>query len=149
MSDDEVDVASSGSVSGDEANALEQPSHNDPTLHSRPPGARPLLDYRSLSATWDEPIGGSGVAAGRPAIAYRLSKYEYTKLKGVRIEQLQRGAIPCVPYDSIEAETTETLFRREFLRGSVPLRIARELPNGRTVYIPIHAFADRAATMYT
>ena len=51
----------------------------------------------------------------------RMTKYEYARVKGVRMEQLQRGSIPFVPYQP--TDTAATLFRREFVQGLLPLMV--------------------------
>ena len=76
----------------------------------------------------------------------RMTKYEYARVKGVRMEQLQRGSIPFVPYQS--TDTAATLFRREFVQGLLPLKVERKLPDGRSVYLRIRDFVHRDAAEY-
>lgn len=76
----------------------------------------------------------------------RMTKYEYARVKGVRMEQLQRGSIPFVPYQS--TDTATTLFRREFVQGLLPLKVERKLPDGRSVYLRIRDFVHRDAAEY-
>ena len=76
----------------------------------------------------------------------RMTKYEYARVKGVRMEQLQRGSIPFVPYQP--TDTAATLFRREFVQGLLPLKVERKLPDGRSVYLRIRDFAHRDAAEY-
>ena len=80
------------------------------------------------------------------ALSYRMTKYEYARVKGVRMEQLQRGSIPFVSYQA--SDTVEMLFRREFVSGSLPLKVERKLPDGRSVYLRIRDFTHRDAAEY-
>ena len=75
-----------------------------------------------------------------------ITKYEYTRMKGIRIEQLQRGSIPFVPYT--QHDTSETLFRREFVEGQLPFKIQRKLPDGTAVFLHVRDFANRSLEEY-
>ena len=79
-------------------------------------------------------------------VSYRMTKYEYARVKGVRMEQLQRGSIPFVSYQV--SDTADTLFRREFVSGFLPLKVERKLPDGRSLYLRIRDFTHRDAAEY-
>ena len=76
----------------------------------------------------------------------RMTKYEYARLKGIRIEQLQRGSIPFVPYTT--SDTAKTLFHKEFITGMLPFKIERKLPDGYSIYVRIRDFTHRDAAEY-
>ena len=76
----------------------------------------------------------------------RTAVIHYARVKGVRMEQLQRGSIPFVSYQA--SDTVDTIFRREFVSGSLPLKVERKLPDGRSVYLRIRDFTHRDAAEY-
>ena len=138
MSDDEHAYVSEDVSASDEENeendtvegASEQ--HNaSKTLYNT------IVDHRSKDQLHTEQDN---------AVSYRMTKYEYARVKGVRMEQLQRGSIPFVSYQA--SDTAETLFRREFVSGSLPLKVERKLPDGRSVYLRIRDFTHRDAAEY-
>lgn len=58
----------------------------------------------------------------------RLTKYERTKVVGVRKEQIARGAPIMVPVE--EGDDLDSVVERELREGVLPLMIKRPLPNG-------------------
>lgn len=134
MSDDEhAYVSEDVSGSDDEDGTLDTASEqhvSSKTLYNT------IVDHRShhISNEQDKDV------------LYRMTKYEYARVKGVRMEQLQRGSIPFISYQV--SDTAETLFRREFVSGLLPLKIERKLPDGRSMYLRIRDFAHRDAAEY-
>ncbi len=63
----------------------------------------------------------------------KLSKYERVKLIGVRAEQLQRGAIPLVPFDE-QNFNARLIAIDELNNKKIPLMIVRTLHNGNKEY---------------
>lgn len=85
-------------------------------------------------------------AVNREMNLCRMTKYEYARIKGIRMEQLQRGSIPFVPYTP--SDTAKTLFKKEFITGMLPFKIERKLPDGYSIYVRIRDFTHRDATEY-
>lgn len=138
MSDDEhanlsEDVSDSDEENEEKDMAAEDSEHNTASNNLY----NTIIDHRSKQHT---PIEQD------ENVSYRMTKYEYARVKGVRMEQLQRGSIPFVSYQT--SDTAETLFRREFVSGSLPLKVKRNLPDGRSVYLRIRDFAHRDASEY-
>tara|TARA_Y100000389_G_scaffold203006_1_gene250083 strand:- start:15539 stop:15775 length:237 start_codon:yes stop_codon:yes gene_type:complete len=64
---------------------------------------------------------------------YIMTKYEYTRIRGIRLQQLIDG-IP--PFINVEPhESYESIFNRELVEGKLPLIITR--PNGFNSFIDI------------
>lgn len=61
-----------------------------------------------------------------------LTRYEKTKLLGMRMEQLARGAPPCVDTEGLKDIRSVAL--KELAERKMPLMIARQMPNGRKEY---------------
>jgi DNA-directed RNA polymerase subunit K/omega len=59
-----------------------------------------------------------------------MTKYEYTRLKGFRLEQLSQNAFPYVVVD--RSASPHEIFDMEFAAGKLPYTISRKLPNGTT-----------------
>lgn len=141
MSDEEEQLVSSdGSASDEEEPGVAATISVPSAASERPKRAQPLMDHASLMHHLET----------QPPLAQtlRMSKYEYARVKGARLEQLQRGAVPCVAYSDAEKETVETIFRREFLTGRVPLMVIRQMPDGTSQYIKVKDFVDRDSTAY-
>ena len=147
MSDEEEttiysDVSASEYSEGDET--IDETAYTFTLKRSdRPKTSRPLVDHASLARQLENTSSESSDNQ-----SLRMTKYEYARVKGVRMEQLQRGAIPCVDYSDIEKESVESIFRREFVSGRLPLMVIREMPDGRSNYIKIKDFVDRDASVY-
>lgn len=62
-----------------------------------------------------------------------LTKYERVKVIGLRAEQLQRGAIPCVDFDEKNFNPIE-IATQELQSRKLPFMISRSLPNGEKEY---------------
>ena len=60
-----------------------------------------------------------------------LSKYEKAHILGVRIEQLSRGATPCVNIDDIQDVNVRKIALKEFEERAIPLKIVRKLLDGK------------------
>ena len=58
-----------------------------------------------------------------------LTKYELVKLLGVRVEQLQRGARPMVPWPD-KGFDARAMAEEELRSRKMPLIICRRLPDG-------------------
>lgn len=158
MSDEETQMVSSDG-SGSEDDAVDPTSSSSSSHHQMaaafealrtpPAGHAPLVDHASLVRQMrqqqQEAAGSTSTSASS---SNRLSKYEYARLKGARLEQLQRGAIPCVAYTDLEKESVYTIFRREFLTGRLPLIVIRDMPDGNTKYMRVRDFVNRDSTTY-
>ena len=57
-----------------------------------------------------------------------LTKYEYTKLIGTRVAQLNSGAKPLIKINN--SETNEQIAIEEINKNTIPFKIKRPLPNG-------------------
>lgn len=83
---------------------------------------------------------GGEVGIGRSGLPW-LTKYERTKIIGMRAEQLARGAEPFVPpvapdggrFDACE------LAERELEARVLPFIIVRRMPDGRTEHVRLDA----------
>jgi DNA-directed RNA polymerase subunit K/omega len=64
-----------------------------------------------------------------------LSKYEFARIKGVRIQQLTDGFPPKI--DVEDTDTIEDIFEKEFMEGKTPLMIKRQVGFNRYIDIPI------------
>ena len=66
-----------------------------------------------------------------------MTKYEYTRIKGIRIQQLVDGMQPFVEIDQTEEDDYDKIFIKELIQKKIPLMITR--PNGynKTVEIPV------------
>lgn len=58
-----------------------------------------------------------------------MSRFEFTKLVGIRAQQLSCGMQPCVSFDP-EITNTEFIAVQELLQRKMPLIVRRYLPNG-------------------
>ena len=136
MSDDEACVSSDGSGSDNEEDeSTGAPMGERDRTHS----AR-LLDIKSLK----KQIKANDTDTGRPLI---MTKYEYTRIKGERLQQLNSGSIPFVSY-STDTDTIESIFTREFVLGKLPLVVERKLPDGKSKYIKIRQFSNRDSEVF-
>lgn len=132
MSDEETYVSSDGSASEDEesydvplGDKVENIVKND-MVDSRAIQSLVLTDEQVNAST-----GGS----------LHMTKYEYTRIKGERLQQLNSGSIPFVPYTA--NETIQTVFHREFTTGKLPFLIERKTPDGKTILIKVRQFTNR------
>tara|TARA_B100001250_G_scaffold408571_1_gene431215 strand:- start:1829 stop:2068 length:240 start_codon:yes stop_codon:yes gene_type:complete len=64
-----------------------------------------------------------------------MTKYEYTRIRGIRIQQLIDGMQPFVDYDKDESE--ESIFMRELKDKKIPLKITRPCGYNKSVDIPV------------
>jgi DNA-directed RNA polymerase I, II, and III subunit RPABC2 len=58
-----------------------------------------------------------------------MSKYEKTKIIGMRLEQITRGAKPFI--DVTEGMTVRDIVLKELADNKLPFMISRTLPNGQ------------------
>lgn len=137
MSDDEILVSSDGSASEteDDETVTTQPSTKADTEPN------PLLDSRSLQAYLLQEKHTNASAD-----ALRMTKYEYTRIKGERLQQLYSGGIPYVPYTT--EDSCETVFRREFISGKLPLLVQRQTPDGNNFFVKIRQFTNRDSNIF-
>lgn len=68
-----------------------------------------------------------------------ITKYEYTRIRGFRLEQLANGAIPYVHVEEDRAsggqpESIESIFNREAYAGQLPYQIQRDKHTRVTSY---------------
>lgn len=143
MSDEEtLNVSSDGSASDDDESSTEPtPKPNLQAIREhRPKHVSAVVDHVSLAAYLR-------AKPEAPSARLRMTKYEYARLKGVRLEQLGRGAIPCVPYDT-EKDDVYSIFQREFVEGKMPLLVRRRLPDGNAQYVRVREFVERDASAY-
>ena len=66
-----------------------------------------------------------------------LTKYEYTTLLGIRVQQLADGASPLVSIQDFDRNDPRLLWNmaeREILERKLPLILRRKLPGGNAEY---------------
>tara|TARA_A100001011_G_scaffold400833_1_gene519567 strand:- start:4292 stop:4516 length:225 start_codon:yes stop_codon:yes gene_type:complete len=65
---------------------------------------------------------------------HKITKFEKVRLIGTRATQISLGAPPCIDIGNLTdvIEITE----KEYECGKIPLKICRELPNGKKIEIP-------------
>jgi DNA-directed RNA polymerase subunit K/omega len=63
-----------------------------------------------------------------------LSKYEKTKIIGLRMEQLVRNSPPCIEIDKTKPFNPFEIAMKELESRKIPFMIARKLPNGKKEY---------------
>jgi DNA-directed RNA polymerase subunit K/omega len=63
-----------------------------------------------------------------------LSKYEKTKIIGMRLEQLSRGAAPTIDYKALNLNTVRDIAFMELKERKLPFMIVRTLPCGLKEY---------------
>ena len=132
MSDDEeAYLSSDASVSEEEEETL----FND-TSSSTKQEYNTLIDARSLQRRVRD------LDAEQSQGVFIMTKYEYTRVKGERLQQLNSGGIPYVPYTTKE-DTIESIFQREFATGRLPLLVERKTPDGHYQFIKIRQFSNR------
>lgn len=61
-----------------------------------------------------------------------ITKYEFTKIKGIRLEQLARNAPSTVDTEGLKS--IEEVCMKEFKEKKMPLIIMRPFPNGKKEY---------------
>ena len=148
MSDDDTQMVSSDGSGSDDDDDNSASAHQMAAafeaLRTQPTGHTPLVDHASLVRHMHKQQQDTSASTDN----YRMSKYEYARLKGARLEQLQRGAIPCVAYTDLEKESVYTIFRREFVSGRLPLLVIRDMPDGNAEYLRVRDFVDRDSTAY-
>ena len=129
MSDDDVNVSSDGSVT-DEEETAEPLGFEEMGKQSGE-----MVDVRSLQQSVRQQD------ALHTESGPMMTKYEYARVRGERLQQLNSGAIPCVPY-SRATDTNESIFVREFESGKLPFLVERKTPDGECKYIKIRQFAN-------
>jgi DNA-directed RNA polymerase subunit K/omega len=63
-----------------------------------------------------------------------LSKYEKTKIIGMRLEQLSRGASPTIDYKALKLNSIREIAFMELKERVLPFMIVRTLPCGLKEY---------------
>ena len=137
MSDDETFVSSDGSAS-DSENEDTEVTQSSTKFITEPD---PMIDSRSLQHFLLQDTHIDALAD-----TLRMTKYEYTRIKGERLQQLYSGGIPYVPY-TIQ-DTSETIFQREFKTGKLPLLVKRKTPDGNYCFIKIRQFVNRNSNIF-
>ena len=66
-----------------------------------------------------------------------MTKYEYTRVKGIRIQQLVDGMEPFVDMDPNEEADYNKIFIKELIQKKIPLMITRPIGYNKTVQIPV------------
>lgn len=66
-----------------------------------------------------------------------ITRFEMTKLIGIRAEQLARGAVPTIDPIKLNIRDPLQIAYKEVEQGTIPLMIQRVLPNGHIVQIKI------------
>lgn len=135
MSDEDVYVSSDGSAS-DEDDTHQLGDTNTEAVKQA------VLDSRIVQklVLTDEQINAS--AGG----SLHMTKYEYTRIKGERLQQLNSGSIPFVPYTT--DDTIEKIFHREFTTGKLPFLIEHKTPDGKNILIKIRQFTNRNSDIF-
>lgn len=64
-----------------------------------------------------------------------MTKYEYTRIRGIRIQQLIDGMIPFVEHESDDSEID--IFKKELQQKKIPLMITRPVGFNKYVDIPV------------
>ena len=64
-----------------------------------------------------------------------ITKYEYTRIRGIRIQQLIDGMKPLVKTDNDESE--EEIFLKELREKKIPLMITRPYGFNKSINIPL------------
>jgi DNA-directed RNA polymerase I, II, and III subunit RPABC2 len=82
------------------------------------------IDYKDIMSTYDPE---------KNTTKNIMSKYERTKILGVRAEQLQRGAVPNIEFDESNFNPLE-IARQELEQRKIPFIVVRKLPNGTKEY---------------
>ena len=65
-----------------------------------------------------------------------MTKYEYTRVRGIRIQQLIDGMSPFVEYN--DEDTYEDIFHKELKEGKIPLVIMRKNGFNSEIAIPVN-----------
>ncbi len=66
---------------------------------------------------------------------YRLTKYEKTRIIGVRAEQLAKGALPTFPINENEEFDPVKIAMIELEKRILPIIIVRTLPDGEDIEV--------------
>jgi DNA-directed RNA polymerase subunit K/omega len=64
-----------------------------------------------------------------------MTKFEYTRIRGIRLQQLSDGMKPLVPV--FASDTYVDIFNRELSEGKIPFKLIRTIGFERTIAIPI------------
>ena len=137
MSDEENEIVSSDGSASDSENEDDNGEFEEQKSNKL---REPLIDNNALE---------DHLLCNQPhydaSRALRMTKYEYTRIKGERLQQLASGSIPFVSYTHEDngSHQNEKLFRQEFLSGQLPLLVVRKMPNGEFVYIKVKEFTNR------
>lgn len=60
-----------------------------------------------------------------------LTKYERTKILGIRMEQLARGAPTLVDVSLLKSKNVQDIAAKELEERKIPFMVMRSLPNGK------------------
>jgi DNA-directed RNA polymerase subunit K/omega len=95
-----------------------------------------------------QPVAAQPAVAGPPSVETRdpislmMTKYERTKLIGIRAEQLARGALPYVGVDPGEPFDPCEVAERELAARLLPFVVVRSLPDGKTMQLRMDDYLD-------
>tara|TARA_Y100000389_G_C17438850_1_gene507295 strand:- start:1473 stop:1742 length:270 start_codon:yes stop_codon:yes gene_type:complete len=64
-----------------------------------------------------------------------MTKYEFTRIRGIRIQQLIDGMQPFIKYSN--DDTYDDIFKNELSSGVLPLIITRPCGYNKTIDIPV------------
>lgn len=77
---------------------------------------------------------------------FLLTKYEYTKLKSIRLQQFADGFTPLV--NTLGYETHDEIFKKELKEKALPFIIKRQKSINEFIELPISEFNTEHALKY-
>jgi DNA-directed RNA polymerase subunit K/omega len=104
----------------DEDDDDDNQSRNDPSDNE---------DEEAYINTFDEEETNSLKTSSNSLMRNKLTKYEFTRLFGLRVTQLYHGASPMVK--TSENMSVEDIVKKEFLENRIPLIVERTLPKDK------------------
>jgi hypothetical protein len=131
MSDDENDNLNDEPSDEEEEEEFGDEEMNERLIH--------LERSRSSFVDYSEVMQHVTVTEETSPTKPSMTKYEYARIRGVRLEQLGRGAIPYINMkDSAQQKwTIEDIFAREFHGKRLPMILKRRSPNCNDQYFRI------------
>ena len=70
----------------------------------------------------------------------RLTKYELSKLIGMRAKMIENGADLFIEHPAnIEEMDALSIAWEEYRQGRLPLQLKRKFPNGEHIILPVHS----------
>lgn len=64
-----------------------------------------------------------------------ITKFEYARIRGIRLQQLQDGMKPYV--ESTASDSLSDIFDRELKEQKLPFKIVRQVGFNKTIAIPV------------